>query len=288
MAETKKNKSIKFWIGLSVLPLIILVLVIVFGALSNTPFLSDINKSTGNIIFIAIFFLPFAVMIIIVFRVFRRPFMSFFGGDRETRRIMANGRSAQAMVQQIGESSLGGVTTINEQPYLNLQLEVRDGNRPPYTVNLDTIIPRASVPQFQPGVMIPVKIDPNDANKIVIDWSGNAGSRVQSSSRSESGMPTVGNVHEWTAADNQLLEEQGIDGSAKILSLEDTGKSENFNPVVRLTYEVRGRNLDPYTFSKEIALPTPVVQQLKGVVRKSFPARIHPHDRTKIKVNVTF
>ena len=129
MADTKKRKSISFWIWLSVLPLFVLVLVIAFGAFSSTPVFSNFDKSFGNILIAAIFVLPFVVVLIIVFRVFKKPFMSFFGGDRETKRILSTGRPARAMVRQIGESSLGGTTTINDQPYLNLQLEVRDGNR---------------------------------------------------------------------------------------------------------------------------------------------------------------
>jgi hypothetical protein len=193
------------------------------------------------------------------------------------------------MVKQIGESGIGGTMTINDQPYLNLQLEVRDGNTPPYTISLDTIIPRSAVPQFQPGAMIPIKIDPIDPQKIAINWSGETNAGPQSAtSATAAGSQPVGNIDEWTQSDNTLLEQQGIDGSAKLLSIEDTGKSENFNPVVKISYEIRARDIDTYTFSKEVPLPTQTINLLKGVIRKSFPARIHPHDRTKIKVNVTF
>ena len=174
----------------------------------------------------------------IAFRVFLKPLKNFFGGSRETRRILSTGRSALAMVSQIGESSIGGTTTINDQPYLNLQLEVRDGNTLPYTVEMDTIIPRSAVPQFQPGAMIPIKIDPNDPQKIAINWSGQAGGGQQSAtSAAAPGSQPVGNIDEWSQSDNTLLDQQGIDGTAKLLSVEDTGKSENFNPVVKISYE---------------------------------------------------
>jgi hypothetical protein len=109
---------------------------------------------------------------------FIKPMMSFFGGSPRTRRILKYGRPARATVRGIGESSMGGTTTVNDQPYLGLTLEVDDGSRAPYFVTLDTIIPRAVLPQFQPGAVIPVKVDREDPMKVAIDWSGSGGGRV--------------------------------------------------------------------------------------------------------------
>jgi hypothetical protein len=99
------------------------------------------------------------------------PMLSFFGGSPATRRILRQGRSADATIKAIGESSMGGVTTVNDQPYLNLQLEVHDSYQAPYITSLDTIIPRAVLPKFQPGTVLPIKIDPNDPMKVAIDWN---------------------------------------------------------------------------------------------------------------------
>ncbi len=92
------------------------------------------------------------------------------GGAARERRILQTGRAARATVVSLGENSAGGVVTVNDQPYLNLVLEVRDGVRPPYTVSMDLVIPRVAVPQFQPGAVIAVKVDPNDPAAVVIDW----------------------------------------------------------------------------------------------------------------------
>jgi hypothetical protein len=99
------------------------------------------------------------------------PMLSFFGGGPTARRIRKHGIPARGTVLAIGENSGGGVVTVNDQPYLNLQVRVEDGSRAPYDVSFDTIIPRALVPQFQPGAVIPVKVDPQDPQKVIIDWS---------------------------------------------------------------------------------------------------------------------
>lgn len=104
------------------------------------------------------------------FAVFWKPMASFFGVSK--RRILRTGRPATAVVKRIGESSQGGVITVNDQPFLNLVLYVDDGVRTPYEISLDTIIPRYALPRFQPGAVIPVKVDPNDPEKVAIVWDG--------------------------------------------------------------------------------------------------------------------
>ena len=279
MSNQFKFGKLFFWIFLSVIPVLVWAFIM---PLSGGKFFKGLDSGTSNTIMTVLFILPFLVSFIVIFKIFRKPFMSFFGGTRDMKRILTTGRPAMAVVQQIGENSRGGVMTINDQPFLNLQLEVHDEGRSPYPVSLDTIIPRAAVPQFQPGANIPVRVDPNDPQQVVIDWKRGI------SPATSAAKPTVGNVDQWNSSDNSLLDQQGINGTAKILNIEDTGRSENFNPVVKMTYEVRSPKIDTYTFTKEVPLPTTTVKMLKKVVRKSFPAKIHPHDQTKIKVDITF
>ncbi|HUV86998.1 MAG TPA: hypothetical protein VMX79_07780 [bacterium] len=81
------------------------------------------------------------------------------------------GEEAYARFVNAGGLTIVGVVTINDQPYLNLTLEVDDGSRAPYVVSFDAVIPRAAVPQFQPGALVRLKVDPNDPQQVVIDWS---------------------------------------------------------------------------------------------------------------------
>jgi hypothetical protein len=135
----------------------------VFGAEAYARFVNAGGMTiTGVVLAVG-----FSVAVIIPFL---KPMLSFFGGGPTTRRILKTGRPAQATILAVGENSGGGVVTVNDQPYLNLQVRVEDGFRAPYDVSFDTIVPRSMVPQFQPGAVIPVKVDPNDPRKVVIDW----------------------------------------------------------------------------------------------------------------------
>jgi hypothetical protein len=88
--------------------------------------------------------------------------------SRNKKRILKIGRPAKGIVKEIGESSIGTVK-INGQPFVSLKVEVDDGMRTPYIVNLETVIPRLSLPAFQPGMEIPLKVDPEDNENVAID-----------------------------------------------------------------------------------------------------------------------
>ena len=94
---------------------------------------------------------------------------TMFGIGAEAR-IRKTGRPAKAVLKALGENSGGGIVTINDQPYLNLTVEVHDGYQAPYVASFDTIVPRTLLPQLQPGVEFPVKVDPQNPQKVVVDW----------------------------------------------------------------------------------------------------------------------
>ena len=98
------------------------------------------------------------------------PMFSFFGGSPTERRIRKTGRPARATVVAVGENSGGGAVTINDQPYLNLVVRVEDGVTAPYEASFDAIIPRAQVPQVQPGAILAVKVDPQNPKRVVLDY----------------------------------------------------------------------------------------------------------------------
>jgi hypothetical protein len=229
---------------------------------------------TANVI---IWIILVGFVIVMSFLPFKGAFGAFFG-TKESKRIQRLGREATGVVQAIGENSQGGIVTINDQPLLNLQLEVHDGDAPPYPVSFDTVIPRAAVPQFQPGAVIPIKIDPDDPQKVIVDWQrGSSGEAPEA--------PSVG--AKWSEADKRLVETEGIDGTAKYLALEDTGRSQDFNPIVRATIEVTPKGGETYTFDKDVPLPTNVIGIIRSKIGQSFPARIHPNDGTKVSIHIT-
>jgi hypothetical protein len=187
------------------------------------------------------------------------------------RAVLAEGKSATAEIVQVRDTG----ESINDNPVVDVLLEVRPPDRSPFQAEAQLIVSRLQIPQFQPGAFVQVKYDP-DSHAVAIMQRVPGGIK-----------PTVYS-DDWSEDDRALVEREGIDGVAKILSIEDTGRSKDFKPVVRIVYEVSIPQEEPYEISKEIPVPTPYIQQLQKVIGKRFPARIHPYDRYKLEIDITF
>jgi hypothetical protein len=119
-----------------------------------------------NFTFLAsLFILPFFIAIKHAWK----PLKKTWQLTHKNKSRFANARKAEATILEIGESELG-TTTINDQPYVRLKLEIHDAGRKPYIITTDSIVPRLSVPSFQPGYKIPILIDPENPENVLINF----------------------------------------------------------------------------------------------------------------------
>lgn len=77
--------------------------------------------------------------------------------------------AAEAVVIEVHET---GVTVNDVYPMAGLTLEVRPQGRAPYRAEVKWLIDRFQIPQFQPGAVIPVLIDPKDPDNVALGGSG--------------------------------------------------------------------------------------------------------------------
>ncbi len=80
------------------------------------------------------------------------------------RELLATGESAQATIVNLWDTG----TTVNDNPLVGLLLEVRPTSRPPYQVKTSLLISRLQIPQYQPGRVLAVKVDPKNPEKVAI------------------------------------------------------------------------------------------------------------------------
>lgn len=209
----------------------------------------------------------------------------FWGKGKRAREIKLSGRPATATLLEIGENSGGGTVTINDNPYLNLKLQIDDEKTEPYQVSLDTVVPRYSVPMFQPGFSFPVRIDRQNPQIIVYD-ADEAALQNKGLIFSDS-KPKVYSL-DRTPEETSYIHKKGTKAEVRILDVKPTGKSADFKPIVNVDYEVRIPGEEPYEITGELPVPTHMVEQLKQAIGKDFPAKVHPEDRNKISVDVKF
>ena len=89
-------------------------------------------------------------------------------GMGPNREILQSGIRAQATIRQVWQTG----TYLNNNPQIGMQLEVMPPNGAPYVAAVNAVVPLINIPQFQPGVVVPVKIHPTDPSKVELDVYG--------------------------------------------------------------------------------------------------------------------
>ena len=85
-----------------------------------------------------------------------------------SRGVLKEGIAGEATIISVRQTGV----QVNDQPQVAFELEVRIPGRSPYQAQTKAVIPIINVPQFQPGNVIPVKVDPNKPEKVVFDVYG--------------------------------------------------------------------------------------------------------------------
>ena len=87
-------------------------------------------------------------------------------GVSEARRIQEAGTPATARILKIWDTGI----TVNDDPVIGLEVEIAREDGSAYTATIPkSLISRLDVPQFQPGMSVGVRIDPQDPAKVAID-----------------------------------------------------------------------------------------------------------------------
>ena len=112
-------------------------------------------------------------------------FITSIGGG-PTEELVANGVAAQAEIVEIWDTGW----TINDNPVIGMKVLVQPGDRPAYEATIEkTTVSRIAIPQFQPGNVIPVLVDPQNPSLVAVDRGG--GSRTASTALT----PSSGNPY---------------------------------------------------------------------------------------------
>ena len=80
------------------------------------------------------------------------------------QRLMATGRQGTAVVTALRDTGV----TVNENPQIELDLDVTVEGMPVYPVTHRQVISRLAVAGFQPGATVPVRVDPQQPRTLII------------------------------------------------------------------------------------------------------------------------
>jgi len=123
--------------------------------------------------------------------------------------ILANGVSATAQVQSVQDT---GVTINNFNMVLKVGLLVTVPGAPAYTAKTRVMLGRTSWGAIQPGMTVPVKVDPKDPSRVAIDLYGDGS--AEADTQAASGPPPAATPQLLAQAVNVVLGGGGAQAGA--------------------------------------------------------------------------
>ena len=107
-------------------------------------------------IIVASIALPLVITLLIV--------VPFYRNGSRNRRLLQTGKSAAAVIVELRDTGV----TVNQQPQIELVLDVLPPNRPPFRATTRTLISRLQTSQVQPGMQVLVKYNPLDLSNVAL------------------------------------------------------------------------------------------------------------------------
>ena len=86
-------------------------------------------------------------------------------GLSQAKELHATGMSAEAKILEIADTGW----TVNDDPVVSFLLEIYPSEQPPYQARTKLVISRVHIPQYQPGAIVPVRIDAKDPSRVSLD-----------------------------------------------------------------------------------------------------------------------
>lgn len=187
-----------------------------------------------------------------------------------TSRLQKTGIAGKAIIKEVHDTGV----TINNSPQVKLVLEIKNLLGQRYTTNIRTLVSRLQPQQYQQGMIIPILIDPNDDNKVVIDFNG---------SRQNNSKVGLSSIEESQIKDQLLKDQQEGD----IIRL--TGKSAR--AIVKkyswLGININGNN--PYAEIEIEVMPDDApafAAKVKGAIKEESVSKYQPGEEIFVKYDI--
>ena len=86
-------------------------------------------------------------------------------GVSDAKELQKTGEPAEATILQIWDTGM----TVNDDPVIRFLLEVHPAGKPAYQAETKIRISRIAISRFQPGAVVPVRIDPRHSKHVALD-----------------------------------------------------------------------------------------------------------------------
>lgn len=184
-------------------------------------------------------------------------------------RTVKSGESAIGLIRQVQQTG----TYINEQPQLLIEVMVTRRGQEPYPASFKAVIPQTSIPQFQPGSVIPLLVSAKHPSQVGLDRNGQVSQQDMQSLLNEQMM------RQGVAPEMMEIARHGEQLYAKVLDVVPLGSSPHGKLSLSLTLSLTMANGETRTIrtQKDIFESSlPQVQQ-GHIIRVMYSAK-YPDD----------
>ena len=204
----------------------------------------------------------------------------------------------------VGTAQITGLTQtgmfLNQNPQVKLDLLVQVPGRAPYPASRKEFVPLIMLSQISPGASLPVKVDPNNPNDVVIQWDQPQATASGVAASSE----TLGQVASALAGSGlgaaspfataaqgnysveqlrEYIRQNGIEGTATINQLTDSGRDIGNDRLMTVQSTVKIPGSAPMETPPTAAMiPISVVGKL--MVGSTVPVKVAPDNHNAIVV----
>jgi hypothetical protein len=216
-------------------------------------------------------------------------------GYAEAQRIKSQGVGGQATI--VGMRQTG--VSVNEQPQIELQLQVQDQMYGSRHVTLKEYVPLMMLGALSSGRPLPVKVDPANPNKVVIEWeSAMAGGMPIAGApmgQVPDGQFAMGHMQQLPTSppplpkaeadrEKKRILVEGIPGTARILASSATGQADHQGrPIHHMTLQIEIQGRPPIMGPALTGVPPERADQLE--VGDSVPVKADPNDPSSIAID---
>jgi hypothetical protein len=205
-------------------------------------------------------------------------------GYQEAQRLKSQGLPGQARI--LGMRQTGAY--MNEQPQIEMNLEVTTSMQGPYQVLVKEWVPLMLLGRLSSGVPLPVKVDPVNPQNLVIEWESSMNAPGVGIGAMPTTLPPPADTSQYAPAardaEKARLLATGVAGRATVVSAAATGEVDSEGrPVYDLVLAIEVPGQAPMQGPARTGIPPERVEQLEP--GDSVPLKVDPANPSVMTVD---
>lgn len=181
-------------------------------------------------------------------------------GYQEAQRIRTQGVEGSGRILNMRQTGV----YLNEQPQIELTLEVTTSMHGAYQVTVKEWVPLMMLGRLTSGVPLPVKVDPANPQRVVIEWEKGLGMPGASAPAMAGPVAATATEDASPSEVKARLLSTGTPGQARVVKSRATGEIDGEGrPVYELELEIRVPGYPPMRGPARVGIPPERVEQLE-------------------------